>query len=64
MAPGYQTQFKTIVDLGSGPGHFSKLLEPEKVKKSIMIDNSGALNGSHLFFLLSHWIPRCDSQSR
>ncbi|KAJ3561734.1 hypothetical protein NP233_g10014 [Leucocoprinus birnbaumii] len=34
--------FNTIVDLGSGPGHFTKLLEPEKVKKSIMIDSSGA----------------------
>lgn len=35
--------FETIVDLGSGPGHFSKLLEPEKVKKSIMIDISDVI---------------------
>ncbi|PFH49262.1 hypothetical protein AMATHDRAFT_5076 [Amanita thiersii Skay4041] len=35
-------QFDTIVDLGSGPGHFTKLLEPDKVKKSIMIDSSSA----------------------
>ncbi|KXN89455.1 NADH dehydrogenase [ubiquinone] 1 alpha subcomplex assembly factor 5 [Leucoagaricus sp. SymC.cos] len=33
--------FNTIVDLGSGPGHFSRLLEPPKVRKSIMIDSSG-----------------------
>ncbi|KAF9006693.1 S-adenosyl-L-methionine-dependent methyltransferase [Cyathus striatus] len=32
--------FNTIVDLGSGPGHFSKLLEKDKVEKSIMIDSS------------------------
>jgi len=54
--------FETIVDLGSGPGHFSKLLEPEKVKKSIMIDISGTFNRSHLICLISN--TRCDSQSR
>ncbi|KAL5530082.1 hypothetical protein ACEPAF_6339 [Sanghuangporus sanghuang] len=32
--------FNTIVDLGAGPGHFSKLLEPENVQKSIMLDLS------------------------
>ncbi|KAJ7437094.1 S-adenosyl-L-methionine-dependent methyltransferase [Mycena galericulata] len=32
--------FGTILDLGSGSGHFSKLLEPERAKKSIMIDSS------------------------
>lgn len=36
-------KFDTVVDLGSGPGHFSKLLETDKVKKSIMIDSSGRL---------------------
>ncbi|EKM79943.1 hypothetical protein AGABI1DRAFT_72662 [Agaricus bisporus var. burnettii JB137-S8] len=34
--------FNSIVDLGSGPGHFTKLLEVDKVKKSIMIDSSAA----------------------
>lgn len=34
-------KFDTVLDLGSGSGHFSKLLEVEKVKKSIMIDSSG-----------------------
>ncbi|KAF9062221.1 S-adenosyl-L-methionine-dependent methyltransferase [Rhodocollybia butyracea] len=33
-------KFSTIVDLGSGSGHFSKLLDPETTKKSIMIDSS------------------------
>ncbi|KAG2060219.1 S-adenosyl-L-methionine-dependent methyltransferase [Suillus hirtellus] len=33
-------KFNTIVDLGSGPGHFSKLLEPEKTRKVLMIDSS------------------------
>ncbi|KAH0839776.1 S-adenosyl-L-methionine-dependent methyltransferase [Lanmaoa asiatica] len=33
-------KFNTIVDLGSGPGHFSKLLEPDKTRKVIMIDSS------------------------
>ncbi|KAG6334860.1 hypothetical protein ID866_4220 [Astraeus odoratus] len=32
--------FDTMVDLGSGPGHFSKLLEPNKTRKVIMIDSS------------------------
>ncbi|KAF8138313.1 S-adenosyl-L-methionine-dependent methyltransferase [Boletus edulis] len=34
-------RFDTIVDLGSGSGHFSKLLEPDKTRKVIMIDSSG-----------------------
>ncbi|KAG1892130.1 S-adenosyl-L-methionine-dependent methyltransferase [Suillus subluteus] len=33
-------KFDTIVDLGSGPGHFSKLLDPEKTRKVLMIDSS------------------------
>ncbi|KAJ6451497.1 S-adenosyl-L-methionine-dependent methyltransferase [Mycena vitilis] len=32
--------FGTILDLGSGSGHFTKLLEPDKVQKSVMIDLS------------------------
>ncbi|KAF8806275.1 S-adenosyl-L-methionine-dependent methyltransferase [Phlegmacium glaucopus] len=32
--------FGTVLDLGSGPGHFSKLLERDKVQKSIMLDSS------------------------
>lgn len=34
-------KFGTVLDLGSGPGHFSKLLDTEKVQKSIMLDSSG-----------------------
>ena len=30
-----------IVDLGSGAGHFSKLLEPENAGKVLMLDISG-----------------------
>ncbi|KAG6828657.1 hypothetical protein H0H92_007126 [Tricholoma furcatifolium] len=33
-------KFNSIVDLGSGPGHFSKLLESDKAAGSIMIDAS------------------------
>ncbi|KAJ7246546.1 S-adenosyl-L-methionine-dependent methyltransferase [Mycena haematopus] len=32
--------FNSILDLGSGAGHFTKLLEPEKAQKSIMVDLS------------------------
>ncbi|KAJ7639279.1 S-adenosyl-L-methionine-dependent methyltransferase [Roridomyces roridus] len=32
--------FGTVLDLGSGSGHFTKLLEPERAKKVIMIDSS------------------------
>jgi len=32
--------FDTILDLGSGPGHFSKLLEPPKARKVVMLDSS------------------------
>ncbi|KAF8625592.1 hypothetical protein AX15_005292 [Amanita polypyramis BW_CC] len=35
-------QFNTILDLGSGPGHFTKLLGLDKVRKSTMIDSSNA----------------------
>lgn len=49
-------KFDTVVDLGSGPGHFSRLLEPEKVKKSIMIDSSGKQD-------LSMWsLPSLDAR--
>ncbi|THV08196.1 S-adenosyl-L-methionine-dependent methyltransferase [Dendrothele bispora CBS 962.96] len=33
-------KFATIVDLGSGSGHFTRLLDSETTKKSIMIDSS------------------------
>lgn len=33
-------KFDTVVDLGCGPGHFSKLLEPNKTRKVVMIDSS------------------------
>ncbi|EJD01536.1 S-adenosyl-L-methionine-dependent methyltransferase [Fomitiporia mediterranea MF3/22] len=32
--------FESIVDLGAGPGHFTKLLEPENAQKCIMLDLS------------------------
>ncbi|KAK7054105.1 S-adenosyl-L-methionine-dependent methyltransferase [Favolaschia claudopus] len=32
--------FGSVLDLGSGAGHFTKLLEPEKARKSIMVDLS------------------------
>ncbi|KAF9266265.1 S-adenosyl-L-methionine-dependent methyltransferase [Marasmius fiardii PR-910] len=33
-------KFSTIVDLGSGSGHFTKLLDPNFTQKSIMVDSS------------------------
>ncbi|CCM03355.1 uncharacterized protein FIBRA_05484 [Fibroporia radiculosa] len=36
-------KFSTIIDIGSGPGHFSKLLEPETTDKVVMIDSSEKL---------------------
>ncbi|KAJ7167616.1 S-adenosyl-L-methionine-dependent methyltransferase [Mycena filopes] len=32
--------FGTVLDLGSGSGHFTKLLELEKAQKSVMLDSS------------------------
>ncbi|KAH8118662.1 S-adenosyl-L-methionine-dependent methyltransferase [Phellopilus nigrolimitatus] len=32
--------FKTVLDLGAGAGHFSRLLEPENAGKSLMLDLS------------------------
>jgi len=32
--------FNSVLDLGSGPGHFSKLLEPVTTKKVVMLDSS------------------------
>ena len=37
-------RFKTILDLGSGPGHFTKLLDPTSTSTSIMLDSSSALD--------------------
>ncbi|TFL05833.1 S-adenosyl-L-methionine-dependent methyltransferase [Pterulicium gracile] len=36
-------EFKTLLDLGSGPGHFSKLLEANKVGMVTMLDSSAKL---------------------
>ncbi|KAF9031826.1 S-adenosyl-L-methionine-dependent methyltransferase [Hymenopellis radicata] len=36
-------KFGTIVDLGSGPGHFTRLLGPESVRKVIMVESSEQL---------------------
>ncbi|KII95277.1 hypothetical protein PLICRDRAFT_48238 [Plicaturopsis crispa FD-325 SS-3] len=33
-------KFNTILDLGSGPGHFSKLLDTDKARKVILLDSS------------------------
>jgi len=35
-------KFDTILDLGSGPGHFSKLLELDKTRKVVMVDSSAS----------------------
>ena len=36
-------KFSTILDLGSGPGHLSKLLEPETTTKVVLLDSSRTL---------------------
>ncbi|EMD40369.1 hypothetical protein CERSUDRAFT_110965 [Gelatoporia subvermispora B] len=36
-------KFNTVLDLGSGPGHLSKLLEPQTTNKAIMLDSSEKL---------------------
>jgi NADH dehydrogenase [ubiquinone] 1 alpha subcomplex assembly factor 5 len=41
MLQDIKRSFNTVLDLGSGPGHLSKLLESDKVKKAIMLDSSG-----------------------
>ena len=33
--------YSSILDVGSGPGHFSKLLDPQITKKIVMLDFSG-----------------------
>ncbi|PPQ66744.1 hypothetical protein CVT26_009545 [Gymnopilus dilepis] len=45
--------FNAILDLGSGPGHLSKLLEKDKVQKSIMFDSSGNVDDSWCYLYLS-----------
>jgi NADH dehydrogenase [ubiquinone] 1 alpha subcomplex assembly factor 5 len=52
MIQDIKRNFRTILDLGSGPGHFSKLLEVGKVQKSIMLDSSG----NFLFLALSMFV--------
>lgn len=36
-------KFNTILDLGSGPGHLSKMLEPYTTQKVVMLDSSSML---------------------
>ncbi|KAH9948750.1 S-adenosyl-L-methionine-dependent methyltransferase [Amylocystis lapponica] len=36
-------KFNTILDIGAGAGHFSKLLEPETTSKVVMLDSSETL---------------------
>jgi NADH dehydrogenase [ubiquinone] 1 alpha subcomplex assembly factor 5 len=33
--------YTSILDVGSGPGHFSKLLDPHITEKVVMLDFSG-----------------------
>lgn len=33
-------KFGTVLDLGSGPGHFSKLIEEGMTKKAVLLDSS------------------------
>jgi len=52
MTQDIKRNFRTVLDLGSGPGHFSKLLEIGKVHKSIMLDSSGSLSCHHISMLV------------
>ncbi|KAH9062744.1 S-adenosyl-L-methionine-dependent methyltransferase [Lactarius vividus] len=40
LASDIKRKFPSILDLGSGSGHFSKLLEPDRTQKVIMVDMS------------------------
>jgi len=55
--------FNSILDLGSGPGHLSKLLETDKVKKSIMLDSSGGCTTSEVRTPI-HAVLSKDAKSR
>lgn len=37
-------KFSSVLDLGSGSGHFSKLLEQDQTAKVTMLDMSGTLD--------------------
>lgn len=40
-AQDIKRQFNTILDLGSGPGHFTKLIGKDRAQKVVMLDSSG-----------------------
>lgn len=40
-AQDIKRQFNTILDLGSGPGHFTKLIRKDRAQKVVMLDSSG-----------------------
>jgi len=41
-AQDIKRKFNTILDLGSGPGHFARLVESETAEKVVMVDSSSA----------------------
>jgi NADH dehydrogenase [ubiquinone] 1 alpha subcomplex assembly factor 5 len=52
LSQDIKRKFNTILDLGSGPGHFAKLLEPEKTNKIVMLDLSCETCFLHFSLLL------------
>ena len=40
-AQDIKRKFGSVLDLGSGPGHFARLLDPETAQKVVMLDSSG-----------------------
>lgn len=41
MSQDIKRKFNSILDLGSGAGHFSKMLDSETTAKVVMLDASG-----------------------
>ena len=55
MLQDIKRKFTTVLDLGSGPGHFSKLLDSETTQKVLMLDSSGRSFASILSACLMTW---------
>ena len=58
MLQDIKRRFTTVLDLGSGPGHFSKLLDSETTQKVLMLDSSGmsltSMSGARLMTWTLH----------
>ena len=51
MLQDIKRTFNSVVELGSGAGYFTRLLEPGNTQKSLMLDMSGTMPGSSHFLM-------------